>query len=72
VILQGREGERAIGEVGWGGIEPPCGTAGASRVFCNTPRTLSRPSWMPVSRAKTVARARLLHWEERAPCWRES
>jgi hypothetical protein len=26
-------------------------------------RMLSRPSWTPVSRAKTVASSRQLHWE---------
>src|SRR5712691_2962596 len=71
-VLQGSEFDRAISEVGRGGIEPPGGTAGASRVFFNTPRTLSRPSWTPVCWAQTVASARQLHWEEREPCSRGS
>ena len=33
----------------------------AYRVFFNTPRTLSRPSRTPVSRARTVANSRQLH-----------
>jgi hypothetical protein len=71
-VLQGSEVDRAIGEVGRGGIEPPGGTAVASCVFFNTQRTLSRPSWTPVSRAKTVASSRQLHWEWREPCSRGS
>ena len=62
-ILQGSEVDRAIGQVGWVGSEPSGGTAVAYRVFFNTPRTLSRPRWTPVSRAKTVASSRQLHWE---------
>jgi hypothetical protein len=71
-ILQGSEVDRARGEVGGGRIEPPSGTAVASRVFFNTPRTLSRPSWTPVSRAKTVASSRQLQWAWREPCSRGS
>ena len=71
-VLQGRKLERAIGEVGGGGIEPPGRPTVAYRVFFNTQRTLSRPSWTPVSRAKTVASSRQLHWDERAPYWRGS
>jgi hypothetical protein len=67
-ILQGSEVDGAVGEVGGGGSEPPGGTAGAYRVFLHTPRTLSRPSWTPVSRAKTAASARQLHWAEIEPC----
>jgi hypothetical protein len=70
--LQGSEVDRAIGEVGRGGIEPPGGTAVASCVFFHTQRTLSRPSWTPGSRAKTVASSRQLHWEWREPCSRGS
>jgi hypothetical protein len=54
-VLQGSEVDRARGEVGRGGIAPPGGTAVTYRVFFKTPRTLSRPSWTPVARAKTVA-----------------
>jgi hypothetical protein len=39
-------------------------------VFFQPPRTLARPSWLPVCWASTVARARQLHGEEREPCWR--
>ena len=60
-ILQGSEVDRASGEIGRGGIKPPGGTAVGYRVFFNTPRTLSRPRWTPVSRAKTVASSRQLH-----------
>ena len=62
-ILQGSEVDGARGKVGRGGMEPPSGTVGAYRVFFNTPRTLSRPSWIPVSRARTAASSRQLHWE---------
>ena len=62
-VLQGGEFERAIGEISRGGIEPPGGTAVAYVLFFKTPRTLSRPSWTPVWRAKTVASSRQLHWE---------
>ncbi len=62
-ILQGSEVDGARGKVGRGGLEPSGGTVGAYRVFLNTPRTLSRPRWTPVSRARTAASARQLHWE---------
>src|SRR6266702_7579141 len=62
-ILQGSEVDGARGKVGRGGMEPPSGTVVAYRVFFNTPRTLSRPSWIPVSRARTAASSRQLHWE---------
>src|SRR5881628_1255812 len=71
-VLQGSKVERAISEVRWSGIESPRRATGAYRVVFHTPRTLSRPSWTPVSRAKTVASSRQLHWEEIAPCWRGS
>jgi hypothetical protein len=67
LILEGSKGERARGEVCGVGIKAPGGTIVAYLLFFNTPRTLSRPSWTPVSRAKTVASARQLHWEWRAP-----
>ena len=51
-VLQGREFERAIGEISRGGIEPAGGAAVAQRVFFKTQRTLSRPSWTPVCWAK--------------------
>jgi hypothetical protein len=71
-ILQGSEVDRTIGEVSWGGSEPPSGTAVGYRVFFNTPRTLSRPRRTPVSRAKAVASSRQLHWEWMEPCSRGS
>jgi hypothetical protein len=71
-ILQGRQFERAIGELSWGRSKAPGRTIGAYVLFFKVQRTLSRPSWTPVSRAKTVASARQLHWEEREPCSRGS
>ena len=68
LVLEGGEFERAIGEISRGGIEPASGTAVAQRVFLKRQRTLSRPSWTPVSRAKTVASSRQLHCEWRDPC----
>jgi hypothetical protein len=54
-VFKGGEVDRAIGEIGWRGIEPSSGATVAYRVFFKRQRTLSRPSWTPVSRAKTVA-----------------
>jgi hypothetical protein len=71
-VLQGSEGKRARGESSRRGVEPSSGTAGASCVFFKTPRTLSRPSGIPVCWASTVASSRQLHWEEKEPCWRGS
>jgi hypothetical protein len=62
-ILQGREVDRARGKVGRGGVESPGGPVVAYILFFNTSRTLSRPSWTPVSRAKTAASSRQLHGE---------
>lgn len=62
-VFQGREVDRARGEVGRVGIELAGRAAGGQRSFFRTPRTLSRPSGMPGSRAKTVASARPRHWE---------
>ena len=72
LVLQGSQFKRAIGEVSGGGIQAPGGTIVAYILFFNTPRTLSRPRWTPVSRAKTVASSRQLHWEWREPCSRGS
>src|SRR6266436_5210831 len=71
-ILQGSEFEGAIREVCGMGIKTPGGTIVAYILFFNTPRTLSRPRWTPVSRAKAVASSRQLHWEWREPCSRGS
>jgi hypothetical protein len=71
-VLEGGKFERALGESSRGGIKAPGGPLGANRFFFNTPRTLSRPSWMPVCCAKTVASARPLHGEWREPCCRGS
>jgi hypothetical protein len=72
LVFEGGEFERAVGESRWGGIQSASGAVEAYRVFFQTPRTLSRPSWTPVSRAKTVASSRQLHWEWIEPCWRGS
>jgi hypothetical protein len=72
LVLEGSKCERAIGEISRGGSPSAGGAVEAHRVFFNTPRTLSRPSWTPVSRAKPVASSRQLHWEWRAPCCRGS
>ena len=56
-LLQGSECERSPRQLSGLGSEPPCGTAGASGFFFHTARTLSRLSWMPVWRAKPVARS---------------
>ena len=61
LILQGGEFERAIGEISRGGNQSTSGAREAQRVFFKTQRTLSRPSWTPVSRAQTVASARQRH-----------
>jgi hypothetical protein len=61
-VFKGGEIDRARGEVGRRGIEPSGGTTGAYRVFFKRQRTLSRPSCTPVSRVKTVASSRQLHW----------
>src|SRR5262249_60375821 len=70
--LLGREFQSAIGESSRGGSEPAGGTAVASRVFFKTPRTLARPSWIPVCWASTAASSRQLHCEEREPWCRGS
>jgi hypothetical protein len=72
LVLEGGECEGAIGEVGGGRIESSGGAAVGERIFFNTQRTLSRPSWIPVCWANTVASSRQLHWEYREPCWRGS
>src|SRR5215475_2002732 len=62
-VLEGCKVDRAIGEVGGGGIEATSGTIVAYVLFFNTPRTLSRPTWTPVCWANTMASSRQLHWE---------
>jgi hypothetical protein len=44
LVLQGRECDRARGEVGRGGVEPPGGAVVAYILFFKAQRTLSRPS----------------------------
>jgi hypothetical protein len=61
LVLEGGQFERAVGERSRGGLQAPGGAIVAYRLFFNTPRTLSRPKWTPVSRAKTVASSRQLH-----------
>ena len=72
LVFEGGEFERAVGEISRGGIQSARGAVEAYCVFFKTPRTLSRPSWTPVSRAKTVASSRQLHGEWIEPCWRGS
>ena len=48
LVLESGECKRAVGELSRGGIKTPGGAVGASLLFFNTPRTLSRPSWTPV------------------------
>jgi hypothetical protein len=62
-VLQGGEVDRARGEVGGVGIEPPGGAVVAYLLFFKAQRMLSRPSWTPVCWANTVASSRQLHWE---------
>jgi hypothetical protein len=62
-VCQCSEVDRARGEVGRVGSESASRAAVGQRIFFRTPRTLSRPSGMPVARAKTVASARPLHWD---------
>jgi hypothetical protein len=69
-LLPGSACKSASGESSRRGMEPSRGTAGAERVVFQRPRTLSRPSWIPVCWASTGASARPLPWEARAPGWR--
>jgi hypothetical protein len=55
LVLEGGTCKSPISEGSGGGIQAPGGTIGAYLLFFKTPRTLSRPSWTPVSRAMTVA-----------------
>jgi hypothetical protein len=72
LVLEGGECKRALGESRRGGIKTTGGAVVAYALFFKAQRTLSRPSWTPVSRAKTVASSRQLHWEYREPCSRGS
>jgi len=63
LVLEGGKFERAIGEVSWGRVQSAGGAVVAYSLFFKAQRMLSRPSWTPVSRAKTVASSRQLHWE---------
>jgi len=63
LVLEGGEFKRAVGERRQGGIKTPGGAVVAYGLFFKAQRTLSRPSWTPVSRAKTVASSRQLYWE---------
>jgi hypothetical protein len=71
-VLQGGAFKSAIGAISRGRMAPSRRTAGAERVFFQTPRTLSRPSGIPLCWASPLARLRQRHWEEREPCWRGS
>jgi hypothetical protein len=72
LVCEGGEFERAVGEISRGGIKATGGAVVAQILFFQAQRTLSRPSWPPVSRATTVASARQLHWEWMEPCSRGS
>jgi hypothetical protein len=63
LVLEGGKFERAVGEVSGGRIQSAGGAVVAYILFFKAQRMLSRPSWTPVSRAKTVASSRQLHWE---------
>jgi hypothetical protein len=54
-ILESSKFERSPRQLSGGGSEPPRGTAVVYVFFFSTSRTLSRLSWTPVWRAKTVA-----------------
>src|SRR5262245_51066806 len=69
-VLEGRQVERARGEVGGVGIEAPSGPIGAYVLFFRTPRTRSRPPGTPVCWANTRASARHRHGAWIEPCWR--
>jgi len=71
-VLAGSACERAVGKVCGVGLTTPGGAVVASFFVFTTPRTLSRPRWTPVSRAKTVASSRQLPWAWREPCSRGS
>src|SRR2546430_1202865 len=71
LVLEGSECNRAIGESSRGGGQLAGGTV-VAEAFFHTQRTLSRPRGTLVSRAKTVASSRQLHWECREPCSRGS
>ena len=72
LVLEGGEFKRAIGEISRGGIKTTGRAVVAYVLFFKAQRTLSRPSWTPVSRTRTVASSRQLHWEYREPCSRGS
>ena len=72
LVLEGGKFKSTIRKVSGVGIQATGGAIVAYMLFFNTPRTLSRPSWSPVSRAKTIASSRQLHWEWREPCSRGS
>ena len=55
--------KRTISEVSRVGLQTPGRAIGAYRLFFSTSRTLSRPRWTPVARAKTVANSRQLPGE---------
>jgi hypothetical protein len=63
LVCEGGKFARARGEVSWGRGQAAGGAVGAYRLFFKAQRLRSRPSWTPVSRAKTVASARQLHGE---------
>jgi hypothetical protein len=72
LVLEGGQFQSPIREVSGVRIQAASGTIVTYLLFFKIPRTLSRPRWTPVSRAKTVASSRQLHWEWREPCSRGS
>ena len=72
LVLESGQFQRPIRQGSGVGLQAPGRAIVAYRLFFNTPRTLSRPRWTPVSRAKTVANSRQLHCAWRAPCSRGS
>src|SRR5712692_5147776 len=72
LVLEGGECERAVSEISWGGSKATGGAVVAQVLFFKAQRTLSRPRWIPVCWASTVASSRQLHWEWMEPCCRGS
>jgi hypothetical protein len=70
--LQGGTCESSTRQSSRRGSKAPWRAPGASAFVLHAQRTRSRPSWTPVSRAKTVASSRQLHGEYMEPCSRGS
>jgi hypothetical protein len=70
LVLESGQFQSTIREGSRVGIQAPSRALVAYVLFFKAQRTRSRPSWTPVSRAKTVASSRQLQWEYREPCSR--